>query len=887
MTTPWADPACPRDDRVEALLTEMTLDEKLAQLGSAWQGVERVSGNVAPMQDAFDRHSDFAAASKDGLGHLTRPFGTKPVEPTDGVRRLTALQRDLMHNTRLGIPAIAHEECLTGFTAYRATVFPAALAWAAAFDPSLVERMAHAIGTSMSQVGVHQGLSPVLDVVRDYRWGRVEETLGEDPYLVATTGTAYVRGLESAGIIATLKHFAGYSASTAARNHAPVSMGRREITDVILPPFEMAIRDGGARSVMNSYADVDGVPAGADPWLLTQLLREEWGFEGTVVSDYWSIAFLRTMHRIAATDGEAGARALEAGIDVELPDTLCYGEPLAELVRSGKVSEGVVDRAVRRVLRQKVELGLLDADYTPDIPADEAVDLDPPAHRAIARQLAEQSIVLLDNPDEKLPLASDIPSIALVGPCADDANAFFGCYSFPNHVLPHHSGYDNGIEAHSLLGALAREFPGTRIAYEQGCPVKDTDRSGFDAAVAAAREADVCVAVVGDRAGLFGRGTSGEGCDAEDLSLPGVQSELVEALLDTGTPVVLLVVSGRPYALGAYTGRVAAAVQAFFPGEEGGPALAGVLSGRVTPSGKLPVQIPRAAGGQPGTYLHAPLGGNSQGVSNLDPTPAFPFGHGLSYTTFAYTDLTLSTTDLPTDGEVEISCRIRNTGDRPGTEVVQLYTADPIAHLPRPVTQLTGFARVHLTPGQERQVTFRLGGGGMRRGARRPPPPADFLLVQVEKCAKGSSVILLGVLRGNVPALDRVDRLCDVSSIMVTIHGSRPRPSRGASGFEVCIRLQVQDRGLLDSDSGTPDYRRPATAQRRPAGTISQHERSVPVGPLGPPAPHRPCVPAASTADPRLCLPTSRQPRLGQLRAVRRTGHHPVEPRQHQPGQPA
>ncbi|WSQ13715.1 glycoside hydrolase family 3 C-terminal domain-containing protein [Streptomyces sp. NBC_01231] len=708
MTTPWADPACPRDDRVEALLAEMTLEEKLAQLGSAWPGVERVSGNVAPMQDVFARHTDFTEARKDGLGHLTRPFGTKPVEPREGARQLASLQRELMDSTRLGIPAIAHEECLTGFTTHRASVFPTALAWAAAFNPELVERMAHAIGTSMRQVGVHQGLSPVLDVVRDYRWGRVEETLGEDPYLVATTGTAYVRGLESAGIIATLKHFAGYSASKAARNHAPVSMGPREFADVILPPFETAIREGGARSVMNSYADVDGMPAGADASLLTRLLREDWGFEGTVVSDYWSIAFLRTMHRIAATEGEAGARALTAGIDVELPDTLCYGEPLAELVREGTVSADLVDRAVRRVLRQKVELGLLDADFEPDTAGEDPLDLDPPAHRAIARELAEQSIVLLDNRDGHLPLAPDTGSIALIGPCADDANAFFGCYSFPNHVLPHHPGHDNGIEARTLLGALATELPGTRVAHEQGCPVKDIDRGGFDAAVEAARRADVCIAVVGDRAALFGLGTSGEGCDAEDLSLPGVQDELVEALLATGTPVVLLVVSGRPYALGAYADRAAAVVQAFFPGEEGGPALAGVLSGRINPSGKLPVQIPRTAGGQPGTYLHAPLGGNTQGVSNLDPTPAHPFGHGLSYTTFAYEGFELSAGTIRTDGEVDISCLVRNTGDLPGSEVVQFYTADPVAQLPRPVTQLTGFARVHLAPGEQRRVTFRL-----------------------------------------------------------------------------------------------------------------------------------------------------------------------------------
>ncbi|MFD4879896.1 glycoside hydrolase family 3 N-terminal domain-containing protein [Streptomyces sp. NPDC058420] len=707
---PWTDPLMPTGDRVASLLAAMTLEEKLAQLGSVWPGVDSVIGDVAPMQGVLAPNVDFEAATAVGIGHVTRPFGTKPVDPGKGAAQLAARQRDLMRRTRLGVPALAHEECLTGFTTYRASVFPASIAWAATFDPQLVGRMAHAIGTGMRRLGVHQGLSPVLDVVRDYRWGRVEETLGEDPYLVGQVGAAYVRGLESAGIIATLKHFAGYSASRAARNHAPVSMGPREFADVILPPFETAIREGGARSVMNSYSDVDGVPAAADPALLTGVLREKWGFTGTVVSDYWSLAFLHTMHRVTGSFGEAGAAGLRAGLDVELPNTMCYGQPLADLVREGAVPVELVDRSVERVLRQKAELGLLDADWSPDPSASEDsgdIDLDPPCNREIARLLAERSIVLLDNPGNALPLALG-RSVALIGPCANDAHAFFGCYSFPNHVLPHHPDLPTGIEAPSLLEALLAELPDVDLAHAIGCPVKTPDRSGIPAAVEAARAADVCVAVVGDRAALFGLGTSGEGCDAEDLSLPGVQDELVEALLETGTPVVLVVVSGRPYALGPYEGRVAAAVQAFFPGEEGGPALAGVLSGRVNPSGKLPVQIPRTRGGQPGTYLAPPLGGNSEGISNLDPTPAFPFGHGLSYTTFSYCDLRVSAENVPTDGEVEVSFTVTNTGSRAGVEIAQLYFGDPVAQVTRPVTQLAGFVRVPLEAGAQARVVFEL-----------------------------------------------------------------------------------------------------------------------------------------------------------------------------------
>jgi beta-glucosidase-like glycosyl hydrolase len=303
--------------------------------------------------------------------------------------------------------------------------------------------MASAIGRDMAAVGVHQGLSPVLDVVRDYRWGRVEETLGEDPYLVSQLGTAYVRGLEENGVIATLKHFAGYAASKAARNHAPVSMGPRELADYILPPFEHAVRVGRVRSVMNSYTDVDGIPVGSDPRLLTEVLRDAWGFTGTVVSDYGAVTFLQLMHRIAGTEGEAAGYALTAGIDVELPSTLCYGEPLLDEINAGRVDEALVDRALRRVLAQKLELGLLDAGWSPE-PLDDGIDLDSAGNRDIARRLAECSIVLLENRTGLLPLQAP-QRIAVLGPCADDPQTFFGCYAFPNHVIPMTPDFHGGI----------------------------------------------------------------------------------------------------------------------------------------------------------------------------------------------------------------------------------------------------------------------------------------------------------------------------------------------------------------------------------------------------------------------------------------------------------
>src|SRR5664279_1147129 len=662
MTPPWRDTTLSVADRVDLLLTEMTLEVKVAQLGSRWVGNDMQADrptepspagepestfNVAPLQDVFAASGTISLeeASTYGLGHLTRVFGSLPVTVAEGTAELVRQHRVVLADSRLGIPALDHEECLTGFTTFGATVYPAAIAWGATFDADLVERMAAAIGRDMAAVGVHQGLSPVLYVLRDYRWGRVEETMGDDPYLVATLGAAYVRGLQSAGVIATLKHFAGYSASRAARNHAPVSMGRRELLDIILPTFETAVALAGARSVMNSYSDVDGVPAGADPWLLTEVLRDEWGFTGTVVSDYWAVPFLATMHRLVPDAEEAGVLALHAGIDVELPDTIGFGQHLVERVRRGEVPEALVNRAARRLLRQKIELGLLDPQWTPEtsVSAAAATDLDSPSNRALAREMAERSVVLLDA-GTALPLLGEgrsaLRRIAVVGPCADDPRTFMGCYAFPNHVLPRYPGRGLGVKVESGVDALRAELPDVEVIHEQGCAVQGTDASGFAAAVAAARDADLCVAFVGDLAGLFGLGTSGEGCDAEDLRLPGVQADLVAELLETGTPVVVVVVSGRPYALGEIHGRAAGLVQAFMPGEEGGSAIAGALSGRVQPGGKLPVQIPRHAGGQPSTYLQPPLGGaESAGISSIDPTPLFPFGFGTSYTSFDIDDL--------------------------------------------------------------------------------------------------------------------------------------------------------------------------------------------------------------------------------------------------------
>ncbi len=701
-----ADPGA--DPRVDALLAAMTLEEKLAQLVGLWEqrGGSGDGGDVAPMADAMQaEESDFTAFAAHGLGQLTRPFGTAPLDPVEGARGLAAKQRWLTEHTRLGIPALVHEECLTGLAAWRATTFPAPLSWGASFDPDLVEAMGAAIGTSMRSLGVHQGLAPVLDVVRDARWGRVEECISEDPYLVGTVATAYVRGVQSTGVVATLKHFVGYSNSRAGRNLAPVHAGPREVADVLLPPFEMAVLDGGAGSVMNSYAEIDGVPVAADVDLLTGVLRGRWGFTGTVVADYFAVAFLQTLHGVASDLGDAAAQALTAGIDVELPTGTAYLTPLAERVRDGELPEDLVDRAVRRVLAQKARLGLLDATFDEGAVDAAGIDLDPPVHRDIARQLAEEAVVLLSN-DGTLPLApSDQRRVAVVGPNASSTDALFGCYSFANHVLAQHPGTELGLEVSTLLEALGTELPGAELVHERGCDVDTADTGGIAAAVEAARGADLVVAAVGDLAGLFGRGTSGEGCDADDLDLPGVQRQLVEAVIATGTPVVLVLLTGRPYAVGWALEGAAAVVQAFFPGQEGAGAIAGVLSGRVNPSGRLPVSLPRSVGSQPYSYLHPALGGASS-VSNLETAPVLPFGHGLSYTSFEHTDLAVRTARVPTDSALVVTCRVTNTGDRAGADVVQVYASDPVASVTRPVVQLLGYARVLLEPGASAEVTF-------------------------------------------------------------------------------------------------------------------------------------------------------------------------------------
>ncbi len=712
------DPTLPIAERVERLLDQMTIEEKIAQLGSAWVFQLIEDGRLSdPKAHELLGH---------GLGHVTRISGASNLGATDAARLANEIQRFLVEKTRLGIPAIVHEEICSGLMARESIVYPQAIGVASTWEPVLVEAMAAAIGRQMRAMGAHHGLSPVLDVARDPRWGRTEETFGEDPYLVARMGTAFVEGLQGTdltkGVAATAKHFVGYSASEGGLNWAPPHMGARELSEVYLHPFEAVVRAGVA-SVMNAYSELDGIPCGADRALLTGLLREDWGFDGTVVADYFSVRQLESYHQVAVDGSDAARTALIAGIDVELPGTDCYGEPLLDGVRSGRIDVALIDTAVRRVLTSKFELGLFE---TPYVDVDLVASLiDTREERALARLIAEKSIVLLAN-DGVLPIEPGDGTIAVIGPNAHDWRNLYGDYTYPAHVeslleMRHDNIFSvpfsgelslegNMRPVPTVLDAMKTRF-GDRVAYARGCDVNDSSREGFEEAVAVARHASVVVMVMGDKAGLTTDSTSGEGRDRLSLDLPGAQEDLARALIETGTPVVLVLVGGRPMGSEWAHQHSAAVVQAWLPGEEGAGAVADVLAGRVNPGGKLPISHPRSAGQIPVYYSHKVSGGRSQWKGDYVDgavAPLYPFGHGLSYTTFEIADLAVTPGEVSWDGEVTVTASVTNTGSMDGDEVVQIYVRDPVASLTRPVLELKAFARAHVPAGATRQVVFRI-----------------------------------------------------------------------------------------------------------------------------------------------------------------------------------
>src|SRR5215471_10078810 len=660
-TALYRDPNASVEERVEDLLTIMTLDEKLAQLSCLWSTAFVSTGTFDP--------DTVAGLMPHGIGQVTRIGASTGLHPRDSAAFMNAIQQIAVKQTRLGIPVMVHEESTGGFCHRDATVFPQGLGLAATWDPALVKQVAEVIRTQMMAVGARHALAPVLDIARDPRWGRVEETYGEEPVLNGIIGTAYVRGLQGddlrEGVAATGKHFLGYALSEGGRNWGPVQCGPRELREVFAEPFAAVIRDAGLATMMNSYASVDGLPCAGSPAILSQLLREELGFGGVVVADYSSVLMLKEYHHVAATKGEAARLALSAGLDMELPAVDCYGAPLKAEIEAGRLPLEVIDTAVRRVLRLKFQLGLFEHPYV-DAAAANGV-FQTPEQRALARQAAAESTILLSN-DGVLPLAPTVKRVAVIGPGADDERLLQGDYHYPAHLemiylapqnvqseelmVPQASGsYAPGpyFTPHftPLAGLRAALGKDVEVSYAKGCEVLGDDRSGFEGAVQVARDADVAVVVVAGRSGLLRPVTAGEGNDATNLDLTGVQQELIEAIVATGTPLVVVVLSGRVHTLSSVARRANALLQVFPPGEEGGNGLADVLTGKVNPSGRLPVSLPRSVGQVPNHVGHRVGGDRAMFFGDYidSPTsPLFVFGHGLSYTTFAYRDLTIQAT---------------------------------------------------------------------------------------------------------------------------------------------------------------------------------------------------------------------------------------------------
>ncbi|MDZ4766141.1 MAG: glycoside hydrolase family 3 N-terminal domain-containing protein [Chloroflexota bacterium] len=716
----FRDAALSVDARVADLIGQMTIREKVAQLGSYW---------VYELLDGL-AFSPTKAQSllAHGLGQITRIGGASNVTPRESAALANAIQKWLIENTRLGIPVVVHEECCSGYMARGATVFPQAIGVASAWQPELVEAMADVIRAQMRAVGGHHALAPVLDVTRDARWGRVEETFGEDPYLVSQMGMAYVRGIQgrdlAQGVAATGKHFVGYGISEGGMNWAPPHIMPRELREVYLLPFEAAVREAGLASIMNGYHEIDGIPCGANKTLLTDILRGEWGFDGTVVSDYFAIAQLQDYHHVAADRVAAAHLALDVGLDVELPSVDAFGESLVSAVEAGSVPLELLERALDRVLRQKFALGVFDQPYVDAA----VVTFDTPDQRTLARELARQSIVLLHNEGDLLPLPKMLKSIAVIGPNADSMRNLFGDYAYPAHIetllemtrkdnvfnMPTPNGVSevaDFIVAKSVLAALRdADDIDAEIRYARGCDVRDLSTDGFAAAVEAARGADVAIVVVGDKAGLTDDCTSGEARDRAVLDLPGVQEQLVRAIYDTGTPIVLVLINGRPITLNWMAENIPAIVECWFPGEEGAMAIKEVLFGDATPGGKLPISFPRAVGQIPVFYSHRPSGGRSNWKTDYVETsvkPLYPFGHGLSYTRFAFANLHVS--DAARVGEViTVRVDVSNVGTRAGDEVVQVYTHQNAPYITRPVKELRAFKRVSLQPHETKTVTFTI-----------------------------------------------------------------------------------------------------------------------------------------------------------------------------------
>jgi beta-glucosidase len=696
----------------------MTLEEKAAQMMCVWQ---KKAETLVDADGNFDLKKAKAAFKKrQGLGQVGRPNDAGKGKDARGMAELTnAIQKFFVENSRLGIPVIFHEECLHGHAALGGTSFPQPIALGGTFNPELVEALFTMTAAEARLRGTHQALTPVVDVAREPRWGRVEETYGEDPYLVSRMGIAAVRGFQGDAsfgdkrrVIATLKHFAAHGEPEGGANCAPANHSMRVMRETFLYPFQAALKEGGAISVMASYNEIDGVPSHASTWLLRDVLRKEWGFKGFIVSDYyaiWELGYRPDTHGhfVAKDKKEACALAVAAGVNIELPEPDCYLH-LVELVRKGVLQERQLDELVAPMLFWKFQMGLFDDPYVDPDEADRTVGSD--AHTQLAMQGARECITLLKNEGNLLPLnPGGIKTIAVIGPNAN--RSLLGGYS--------------GVPKRDvtvLEGIKARLGKRVKVLHSEGCKITvggswqqdavtasdpETDRKQIAEAVKVARKADVIVLAIGGN-----EQTSREAWslvhlgDRANLDLVGRQEELVKAMLATGKPVVVLLFNGRPISINYVSQNVPAILECWYLGQETGHAVAEVLFGDFNPGGKLPISIPRSAGHLPAYYNYKPSA--RRGYLFDDVTPLYAFGYGLSYTTFTIGNVRLAKSKIRRDGRTEVLADVTNTGARAGSEVVQMYIRDRVSSATRPIKELKGFRKMYLEPGETKSVAFEI-----------------------------------------------------------------------------------------------------------------------------------------------------------------------------------
>ncbi len=711
----YRDPSAPVERRVADLLSRMSLEEKVAQTLAIWQ--QKVA--IADQAGNFDPAKAQPVLGH-GIGQVTRPSdgverGGRRRSPRETVEFVNAIQHWVIEHTRLGVPVMFHEEALHGLAAVKGTHFPVAIGLASSWDPALVERVFTVVAREARARGAQQVLAPVLDLARDPRWGRTEETYGEDPQLVSEIALAAVRGyqgpmpvLTPGHVFATAKHFAAHGPNEGGINAAPTQVPERELREELLWPFERAIEEGHIAAVMPSYNEVDGIPSTASRFLLERILRQEWGFQGMVVSDYNAIEQLAERHHVAASMAEAARLALEAGVDLELPDRRAY-LTLVDQVRSGQIDERLVDRAAARVLRLKFLAGLFEHPYAEPDEAERVTNT--PESQALALDAARESLILLKNDTGTLPLnRAALHTLAVVGP--DAADVHLGGYS------------DNPGRGVSILQGIRDKAGAMKVVYAEGCRITEEppdwnrnevvpadpgkNRQRIAEAARVARTADAVVAVIGTN-----ESTSREAWadnhlgDAATLDLISQQDDLVDALVATGKPVIVVLMNGRPLSIVNVAKTVPAILEVWYPGQEGGTAVAEALFGDVNPGGKLPISVPRTVGQLPIYYDRKPTSFRNY---LFEPrAPLFPFGFGLSYTTFSLDNLQLANAEIGPGGRTSVSVTVTNTGRRAGDEVVQMYVHDLVASVTRPVEQLRGFSRVSLEPGESTVVTLPIG----------------------------------------------------------------------------------------------------------------------------------------------------------------------------------